>query len=103
MRRVRLQIDISGTLGDEAWRELHHFAEIHGGVFGPQEGSSGPCDHAPHEPHRDGEWCGAVVFVEDFLAEYALPQYLEQPRVMDAYIEEAEEAEQAEGTEYTDR
>ncbi|MBI1955004.1 MAG: hypothetical protein HYS38_01260 [Acidobacteria bacterium] len=91
MRRVRLQIDISGTLGDAAWRDLHHFAEIHGGVFGSEEGSSGPCEHSPHEPHRDGEWCGAVIEVENhLLAEYAVAHYLEQPRVMDAYVEEAD-------------
>ena len=102
MRRVRLQIDISGTIGDAVWKDLRHFPEILGGAFGPEEGSSGPCEHAPHKPHRDGEWCGAVVFVENFLAEYALPHYLEQPRVRDAYIEEAEGPERTNQTEGTE-
>ncbi|MBI4463413.1 MAG: hypothetical protein HY647_01805 [Acidobacteria bacterium] len=92
MRRVRLQIDISGTIGDAAWKDLRHFSEIHGGSFGPEEGSSGPCEHAPHESHQKGEWCGAVVELEThLLAEYAVAHYLEQPRVMDAVIEEGGE------------
>ena len=94
MRRVRLQIDISGTLGDTAWKDLRHFPEILGGAFGPEEGSSGPCEHSSHEPHRGGEWCGAVIEVENhLLAEYAVAHYLEQPRVIDARIEEIEEAD----------
>ena len=86
-----MQIDISGTVGESAWEELRHFPWIEDGRFGPEEGAGGPCRHAPEEPHLPGEWCGAVVILENFLAEYALPHYLEQDRVMDAYIEAAEE------------
>jgi hypothetical protein len=83
-----MQIDIGGTLGTEAWDSLKHYEEVSGGRFGPQEGSSGACDHSSEEPHRQGEWCGAVVLVEQhLLAEYAVAHYLEQPRVMDAYID----------------
>ena len=89
MRRVRLKIDISGTLGDEAWGSLRPFAEVKSAHFGPGQGSSGPCRHAPSEQHSPGEWWGAVITVEaNFLADYALPHYLEQARVLDAFIED---------------
>ena len=86
--RIRLQIDISGTLGNAAWETLRHFAEAAGGQFGPEEGTSGPCLHGEQEPHREGEWCGAIILLENhLLAEYALAHYLEQPQVLDACIE----------------
>jgi len=89
--RIRLQIDISGTVGTEAWDTLRHYEEVSGGRFGPEEGSSGPCQHASFEPHREGEWFGAVVLLENhLLAEYAVAHYLEQPRVKDAYIDGTE-------------
>ena len=93
MRRVRLKIDIGGTIGNEAWNALKPFAEEEAAAFGPQHGSSGPCQHSPDQPHLNGEWWGATVTVSsNFLAEYALPHYLEQPRVIDGYIEPAEDS-----------
>ncbi len=92
VRNIRLKIDIGGTVGQEVWNQLVPFAEETSARFGPGEGSSGPCQHAPSQPHLSGEWWGAVVCVENnFLAEYALPHYLEQPRVIDAYIEPEQE------------
>ena len=91
MRKLRLQIDMSGTVGEAAWRSLNHFPDVRSNRFGPEEGSSGPCRHDPQEPHREGEWCGAVLILDDFLAEYALPHYLKQARVLDAFIEPVEE------------
>ena len=86
--RIRLQLDISGTVGTEAWDDLRHYGEISSGWFSPEEGSSGPCDHPLEEAHRPGEWCGAVVVVEHhLLGEYAVAHYLEQPRVLDASLE----------------
>ena len=91
MTRIRLKIDVSGTVGTEAWDRLKHFPEVSGGRFGPDEGSAGACQHRPNEPHRAGEWFGAVVLLEKhLLAEYAVAHYLEQPRVMDAYIDGTE-------------
>ena len=87
MRKLRLQIDISGTTGNEAWESLDHFSEIQSGHCSPEEGSSSPCRHEQGKPHLAGEWWGAVVTLESFLAEYALPHYLNQPRVLDAYID----------------
>jgi hypothetical protein len=89
VKRVRLKIDISGTVGSEAWEKLKHFPEISSALFSPEEGTSGTCEHAAGEPHRAGEWCGAVIEVEShLLAEYAVAHYLEQPRVTDAYMDE---------------
>jgi hypothetical protein len=89
VKRIRLRIDLSGTLGNEAWDRLPHFGEVSGGWFSPEEGSSGPCRHAAEEPHAPGEWCAAVIELENhLLAEYALAHYLEQPQVLDAYLDE---------------
>jgi hypothetical protein len=86
--RIRLQIDVGGTIGTEAWDGLKQYEEVSGGRFGPDEGSSGSCEHADGEPHRRGEWFGAVIDLEHhLLAEYALAHYLEQPRVLDAYLD----------------
>ncbi len=45
MATVRLKIDVSGTIGDEAWRAIPPYEEIQSAAFGPQFGSSGPCKH----------------------------------------------------------
>ncbi len=86
-RTISLKLDLSGTVGDEAWTELKHFAEIAGSGFGHQHGGSGPCRHEAGQPHPPGEWRGAFVKVDRFLAEFALPHYLDQPRVLEAEIE----------------
>lgn len=79
-------------MGTSAWDELRHFGEISGGRFGHEEGSSGLCQHSPEAPHASGEWLGAVILVEQHLiAEYAVAHYLEQPRVLDAYLDGREE------------
>jgi hypothetical protein len=84
-----LKIDIGGTRGDQAWRDLKQFDEIRQARFGPEFGSSGPCHHAPGAPHPKGEWRGAIVDVATpLLAQYAVAHYLEQPRVLDADVED---------------
>jgi hypothetical protein len=89
--RIRLEIDISNTLGTDAWDNLRHYEEVSGGRFGPDEGTGGACRHSPEEPHRSGEWFGAIVLLQNhLLAEYAVAHYLEQPRVNDAYIDGTE-------------
>ncbi len=88
MSQVRLKIDVSGTVGDEAWRKIRHFEEIQSAAFGPQYGTSGECRHPAGTPHAKGEWRGAVVKVQTpLLAQYAVSHYLEQPRVLDADVE----------------
>jgi hypothetical protein len=86
---VRLKIDVSGTVGDEAWRNLQAYDQAQSAAFGPEFGCSGPCRHTPDVPHGKGEWIGAEVRVlTPLLAQYALSHYLEQDRVLDADVEE---------------
>lgn len=84
---VRLKIDVAGTVGNEAWRQIKQFDQIQSANFGPQFGASGPCKHAPEAPHTKGEWIGAEVKVQTpLLAQYAVSHYLEQERVLDADV-----------------
>jgi hypothetical protein len=89
MSLVRLKIDVSGTVADEAWREVKQFDQIQSADFGPQFGSGGRCNHAPDAPHAKGEWIGAEIKLQTpLLAQYAVSHYLEQDRVLDADVVE---------------
>jgi hypothetical protein len=89
MTIVRLKIDVAGTVGDEAWRQIKQFDQIQSAEFGPQFGSSGPCKHTPDRPHTKGEWIGAEIRLQTpLLAQYAVSHYLEQERVLDADVVE---------------
>lgn len=88
MSQLRLKIDISGTVGDEAWRRIQHFGEIQSASFGPEFGTSGECKHPAGKPHSKGEWRGALIRLQTpLLAQYAMSHYLQQPGVMDADVE----------------
>jgi len=90
MAVVRLKIDVSGTVGDQAWRNLKQFDEIQSASFGPQFGSSGACKHEANSPHLKGEWIGAEIRLQTpLLAQYAVSHYLEQDRVLDADVVES--------------
>ena len=89
MATVRLRIDVSGTVGDEAWTKLQQFDPTQKAAFGPQFGSSGSCKHPSTVPHPKGEWVGAEITVQTpLLAQYAVSHYLEQDRVLDADVVE---------------
>jgi hypothetical protein len=89
MAIVKLKIDVSGTIGNEAWRNLKQFDEIQSASFGPQFGSSGSCKHPANSPHLKGEWIGAEIKLQTpLLAQYAVSHYLEQDRVLDADVVE---------------
>jgi hypothetical protein len=89
MTIVKLKIDVSGTIGDEAWRGLRQFDEMQSAAFGPKFGSNGTCKHAANLPHGKGEWIGAEIRLETpLLAQYAVSHYLEQERVLDADVVE---------------
>lgn len=89
MATVRLKIDVSGTVGDEAWRQLKQFDEIQSAAFGPQFGCGGGCKHPATAPHAKGEWIGAEIRLQTpLLAQYAVSHYLEQNRVLDADVVE---------------
>jgi hypothetical protein len=87
MATLRLKIDVSGTTGDKAWREIKQYDEVQSADFGPQFGSGGRCDHALNAPHAKGEWIGAEIKLQTpLLAQYAMSHYLEQDRVLDADV-----------------
>jgi hypothetical protein len=87
MSTLRLKIDVSGTVGNEAWREINQFDQIKSADFGPQFGSGGRCNHAPGAAHGKGEWIGAEIKLQTpLLAQYAMSHYLEQERVLDADV-----------------
>ncbi len=87
MAIVRLKIDVSGTVGNEAWHKLRQYDEIQSAGFGPQFGSSGTCKHPANSPHLKGEWVGAEIRLQTpLLAQYAVAHYLEQNRVLDADV-----------------
>jgi hypothetical protein len=89
MTIVRLKIDVSGTVGDEAWREIRQYDEIQSADFGAQFGRGGRCNHAPDGPHNKEEWIGAEIRLQTpLLAQYAVSHYLEQDRVIDADVVE---------------
>jgi hypothetical protein len=89
MSTVKLKIDVSGTVGDEAWREIKQFDQIQSSEFGPRFGGSTSCKHASNTPHLKGEWIGAEIKLQTpLLAQYAVSHYLEQERVLDADVVE---------------
>ena len=93
MSVLKLKIDVSGTVGDAAWREIQQFDQIQSADFGPQFGSGGRCNHPPDAPHAKGEWIGAEIRLQTpLLAQYAMSHYLEQERVLDADVEERRSA-----------
>jgi hypothetical protein len=99
MSIVRLKIDVSGTVGDEAWREIKQFDQIQSAAFGPQFGSGGlsvnhaasavPPSEAARNPYPKAAWIGAEIRLQTpLLAQYAVSHYLEQERVLDADVVE---------------
>ena len=89
MSLIKLRIDVSGTVGNEAWRNLKQFDEIQSASFGQQFGAGGACNHPSNTPHPKGEWVGAEIRLQTpLLAQYAVSHYLEQERVLDADVVE---------------
>src|ERR1700683_3071975 len=95
---VRLKIDVAGTVGDEAWREINQFDQIQSADFGPQFGGGGlapgqvataPPSESTPKPYPKGAWIGAEIRLQTpLLAQYAVSHYLEQERVLDADVVE---------------
>jgi hypothetical protein len=65
---VRLQVDVSGTLGEEVWRNLRHFdlAEVASMESHPQSGEM--CKHPADAVHAEGEFLSATIQVENHAA-----------------------------------
>jgi hypothetical protein len=83
MKLVRVKVAIGGTLGLQAWRALRHFEELEP----RQEVFRLFCGHGEDELHAAGEWGEATLTYEDFIAEYAVAHYLQQPGVIDADVD----------------
>jgi hypothetical protein len=87
MSTLRLKIDVSGTVGDDAWREINQFDQIKSADFGPQFGNGGFKPGSPGAPYPKGAWIGAEIKLQTpLLAQYAMSHYLEQERVLDADV-----------------
>jgi hypothetical protein len=86
MSTVRLKIDVGGTVGDDAWRNLKQFDQVESAAFGQRLGGK-MCNHPANTPHPKGEWIGAEIKLQTpLLAQYAVSHYLEQDRVLDADV-----------------
>jgi hypothetical protein len=87
MSIVKLKIDISGSVGDEVWRNLRQFEQIERASISRGLGSGKTCNHPASAPHSKGEWISADIQVKTpLLAQYAVSHYLEQQRVLDADV-----------------
>ena len=86
LKKLWLELDIAGTLGDDAWVDMDQpKGFIEGGVI-TEKAKSG-CDHPVDQPHSEGEWREAWVQVEDLHAEDAINFYKEKERVLSVEIE----------------
>jgi hypothetical protein len=84
---VRLQIDVSGTLGEEVWRNLRHFDLADAASMESHPESGKMCKHPADAVHPHGESLSATIQVETMLlAQYAVAHYVEQNRVLDADV-----------------
>jgi len=89
MSTVKLRIDVSGTVGEEAWHNLRPFDPAESSLVEFEHGIGNTCTHSVDVPHLQGERIGAAIRLETtLLAQYAVAHYLEQDRVLDADIEE---------------
>ena len=87
MSIVKLKIDISGTVGDEVWRNLRQCDQIERASISRGMGRGKACNHPANAPHSKGEWISADIQVKTpLLAQYAVSHYLEQERVLDADV-----------------
>lgn len=87
MTIVRLQIDVSGTRGEEVWHNLRHFDLAEVVSMESNLESREMCKHPADAVHPEGESLSATIQVETMLlAQYAVAYYLEQNRVLDADV-----------------
>lgn len=88
MPTVKLKLDLSGTVGEGAWRNLRHFDLADGSFLDSPRESRQTCNHPAVAAHLQGECVGATIQVETMLlAQYVVSHYLEQDRVLDADVE----------------
>ena len=61
MKKLWLEMDVAGTLGDDAWIDMEQpkgFME--GGVLTDKKA---PCDHPVEQPHSEGEWTNIILYL----------------------------------------
>jgi hypothetical protein len=80
LKKIFLELDVSGTSGDSAWNETDQpkgfiKADI-------QKPKASRCDHSQKMPHSDGEWREVTVQVEDACFDDALTFYRDIGRVL---------------------
>jgi hypothetical protein len=81
LKKLWLEVDVSGTLGDDAWVDLEQpKGFIDGGIT--KESSQSGCNHPIDLPHSEGEWREAWVQIEDLHVEDAIRFYKEKERVL---------------------
>lgn len=73
MKKVFLEIDVSGTSGDAAWNETERPKGFIKADL--QKPKASRCDHSQKMPHSDGEWREVTVQVEDACFEDAIVFY----------------------------
>ena len=86
MKKLWLEMDVAGTLGDDAWIDMEQpkgFME--GGVLTDKKA---PCDHPVEQPHSEGEWREVWARIEDIHVEDAVLFYKEKERVLAVEIED---------------
>ncbi len=85
LKKLWLELDISGTLGDDAWIDMEQpKGFIEGGVVNdPKSGS----DHPVDQPHPEGAWREVWVQIEDLHVEDAIRFYKEQERVLSVEVD----------------
>ena len=77
MKKIYLELDVSGTKGDEAWGKIEQPKG-----FVRADLQSVPCDHAEKKSHSKGEWCEVSVHVEDACFEDAIEFYKGIDRIL---------------------
>ncbi len=80
MKKIFLELDVSGTSGDAAWNETKEpkgfiKAEI-------QKPKASRCDHSQKTSHLEGEWREVTVQIEDTCFEGALSFYRSLDRIL---------------------
>ena len=80
MKKLWLELDISGTRGDEAWKGIEKpKGFIDAGILETQEA---PCDHAEDMPHPEGELGEIWVQVEAACFDDAVSFYKAKDRIL---------------------
>ena len=84
LKKLWLELDISGTLGDDAWVDMEQpKGFIEAGIVNEAAG----CNHPIDQPHSDGEWREVWIQIEDLHAEDAIRFYKEKERVLSVETE----------------